>query len=57
MGTANLDTRLSREFMTIVAGLKEAGKTVLLSSHDPLVFDAPVIDNRVQLRDGLLVEE
>ena len=55
--TANLHTRLSREFMTIVAGLKEAGKTVLISSHDPLVFDAEVIDNRVQLRDGLLVEE
>ena len=55
--TANLDTRLSREFMTIVAGLKEAGKTLLLSSHDPQVFDAPVIDNRVQIRDGLLVEE
>ncbi len=55
--TAHLDTRLSRELMTIVNGLKEAGKTVLLSSHDPLVCDAPVIDNRVQLHDGLLVEE
>ena len=55
--TANLDTRLSREFMTIVAGLREAGKTVLISSHDPLVFDAEVIDKRVELRDGLLVEE
>jgi len=55
--TANLDTRLSREFMTIVAALKETGKTVLISSHDPLVFDATVIDNRVRLRDGILVED
>lgn len=53
--TANLDTRLSKEFMTIVAGLKEMGKTILLSSHDPLVFDAPVIDSVVEISDGLVV--
>jgi len=54
--TANLDSRLSREFMTIVEGLKETGKTVLISSHDPLVHDASVVDQVVEMRDGLVVE-
>jgi len=52
--TANLDSRLSREFMGIVRQLVESGKTVLLTSHDPEVFDSPVIDRIVSLRDGLL---
>ena len=54
--TANLDTRLSREFMNIVAGLKEMGKTIILTSHDPLVFDAPVIDRVVEISDGRLLD-
>jgi putative ABC transport system ATP-binding protein len=50
--TANLDTRLSEEFLAIVARLKSQGRTVILSSHDPLVAGAPVIDRRIALRDG-----
>jgi len=52
--TANLDTQLSRDFMAIVAGLKAAGKTVLLSSHDPEVYDCPAVDRVVEMRDGRL---
>ena len=52
--TANLDSRLSQEFMHIVADLRRSGKSVLLSSHDPLVFDAPEVDRVVRLRDGLV---
>jgi putative ABC transport system ATP-binding protein len=50
--TAHLDTNLSREFMEIVARLKDAGKTVIIASHDPLVCDSPVIDRIVMMRDG-----
>jgi putative ABC transport system ATP-binding protein len=52
--TANLDTQLSRDFMAIVAGLKASGKTVLLSSHDPEVYDYPAVDRVVEMRDGRL---
>ncbi len=52
--TANLDTALSRDFMRIVGGLKSAGKTVLLSSHDPEVYEAPEVDRVVEMRDGRL---
>jgi putative ABC transport system ATP-binding protein len=50
--TAYLDTDLSREFMAIVTRLKDLGKTVIIASHDPLVYDAPVVDDVVSLRDG-----
>ncbi|MGD8909899.1 MAG: ATP-binding cassette domain-containing protein, partial [Chromatiales bacterium] len=55
--TANLDSAHSRTFMQQVAHLQEAGKTVILTSHDPIVFDADVVDRRVSLRDGLLETE
>lgn len=54
--TAHLDTKLSREFMDIVGRLKEQGKTVIIASHDPLVYDAAVIDRVVSMRDGRIEE-
>ncbi len=53
--TAHLDSKLSQEFMAIVGGLKSEGKSVLIASHDPLVFDSPLIDTLVEMRDGEVV--
>jgi len=53
--TAHLDSKLSQEFMEIVGRLKQEGKTVLIASHDPIVFDAPLIDTLVEMRDGAIV--
>jgi putative ABC transport system ATP-binding protein len=50
--TAHLDTKLSREFMDIVGRLKAQQKTVIIASHDPLVYEAPVIDRVITMRDG-----
>ena len=52
--TANLDTARSRDFMGIVGDLKAAGTTVLLSSHDPEVYEAPAVDRVIEMRDGRL---
>lgn len=52
--TANLDSARSRDFMEQLGRLKQAGRTVIVSSHDPVVFDSPVIDRVVALRDGQL---
>ena len=54
--TANLDTALSRAFMAILEGFTAAGKTVLLSSHDPLVVESAAVHRVVAMRDGRLVE-
>jgi len=55
--TANLDTRLSRELMEIVGNLKRRGKTVIIASHDPIVYDSPIVDRVVEMRDGKIVAE
>jgi putative ABC transport system ATP-binding protein len=55
--TAHLDSRLSREFMEIVATLRARGKTVVVASHDPIVFDSPVVDRVVAMRDGRIEGE
>ena len=54
--TANLDTALSRQFLDILSRLIDEGRTVLLTSHDPLVVDSSVVDRVVRLRDGRLVD-
>lgn len=52
--TANLDSKLSEEFLQMVDGLKATGKTILLTSHDPLVYESPIVDRVVSIQDGLL---
>lgn len=54
--TAHLDTKLSKEFMEIMLSLKEKGKTIIIASHDPIVFDSDVIDRVVEMRDGKIVD-
>lgn len=53
--TAHLDTRLSLEFMNIMEGLKSKGKTILIASHDPIVFESDLVDTMLEMKDGRLV--
>lgn len=55
--TAHLDTRLSHEFMDVVARLRDEGRTVLMASHDPIVCRSPAVDRVITVRDGRLVAE
>ncbi len=55
--TANLDSALSRQFLGLVAAMKAEGRGILLSSHDPRVCDAPLVDRVVTLQDGRLTGE
>jgi putative ABC transport system ATP-binding protein len=50
--TANLDTKLSREFMEIMGRLKSERKTILFASHDPIVYESDLADRVIDLRDG-----
>ncbi len=55
--TAHLDTTLSRELMEILRRLKEEKKTVLIASHDPVVYESDVVDRVIHLRDGKIEGE
>jgi len=50
--TAHLDSHLSASFLTIIERLKIQGRTVLIASHDPLVYQSAVADRCVELQDG-----
>ncbi len=52
--TAHLDTRLSEEFMQIFMRLKEDGRTIIISSHDPIVVNSGIVDSVRIIRDGVL---
>ena len=53
--TANLDTALSNEFLGILETLAGQGRSLLLTSHDPLVVESSVVRRVVALRDGRIV--
>ncbi len=50
--TAHLDTKLSQEFMEILGRLKDDHKTLLIASHDPMVYDSAIVDRVIKFRDG-----
>ncbi|MCK6549531.1 ABC transporter ATP-binding protein [Myxococcota bacterium] len=54
--TASLDTDRAASLIELLDGLKREGRTIIVSSHDPLVHGSPIVDRVVALRDGHLVE-
>ncbi|KEO51279.1 ABC transporter ATP-binding protein [Thioclava pacifica] len=55
--TANLDTDLTMRFLEIVRALRAEGKTVIMTSHDPRIWDAEGVDAVVEMRDGAIFGE
>ena len=53
--TAHLDTHLSREFLEIMRQLRKEGKTIVIASHDPMVYQSDVVDRVIAMRDGKIV--
>jgi len=53
--TANLDSSLSAAFLDVARALRDEGRTVVLSSHDPRICASPLIDRVVRLADGRVV--
>jgi len=53
--TAHLDSDLAKRLMDIFAGFKEEGKTILIASHDPLVYESSIVDRVIAMRDGRIV--
>jgi putative ABC transport system ATP-binding protein len=53
--TANLDSALSREVLALLGDLATQGRTVLISSHDPLIIEATLVNRVIELRDGQIL--
>ena len=50
--TAHLDHKLSDEFMGILEDLNREGKTIVISTHDALIYDHRIVDRVIAMRDG-----
>ncbi len=54
--TAHLDTCLSEEFLSIMRNLQQQGKTIVIATHDPLVYDKDYVSLIIEMRDGRVRE-
>lgn len=50
--TANLDTELTHRFLEIVAALRDEGRTVIMTSHDPRIWEADMVNAVIEMQDG-----
>ena len=50
--TAHLDRKLSADLLGILEGLNASGKTIVIATHDPFVYDHPFIKRIAEMRDG-----
>lgn len=55
--TANLDSRLAVQFLQIIEQLRKDGKTIIMTSHDPRIWQARIVDRVIDMEDGHIVEE
>jgi len=53
--TAHLDSKLSIEFMQIMQDLKAKAKSIIIASHDPIVYESAVVDRVVEMRNGAIL--
>ena len=54
--TAHLDTHLSEEFLSMMRRLQEQGKTIVIATHDPLVYEKEYVNLVIQMRDGTVID-
>ena len=55
--TAHLDKKLATEFMEILGALCDEGRTVIIATHDPFVYEHSLVGKIIAMRDGRLEKE
>jgi len=53
--TAHLDSALTENLLKIFHRLQQQGKTIIIATHDPRVFDHPLINKVVEMSDGRII--
>ena len=54
--TAHLDTTLSTELVEIMGRFNSGKKTILIASHDPIVYESKIVGRIIHIRDGKIEE-
>ena len=55
--TANLDSHLAGEFLKIVERLRSEGKSIIMTSHDPRIWEAEIVDRVISMEDGSIIDD
>lgn len=53
--TAHLDGQLTADFLSHMMDLKQRGYTILIASHDPIVFKNELVDRIVDMKSGEII--
>lgn len=53
--TSNLDQALSLELIEQLKALKDAKKTIIIATHDPLFFELDCVDKIVEIENGVVI--
>jgi len=53
--TANLDDKLSNEFIKNLCELKKLNKTIIIATHDPLFFNNSIVDKIIEIKNGKII--
>jgi len=53
--SAHLDSRLTGDFLDHVKQLKRSGHTILITSHDPIIYQHPAVDQVFEIKDGQMI--
>lgn len=53
--TAHLDGENSESILTVFSQLKAQGTTLVITTHDPVVTNHPMVDHTIQMKDGEIV--
>ncbi len=53
--SAHLDSRLTRDFLDHVKQLRRSGHTILITSHDPIIYKYPAVDQVFEIKDGQMI--
>ena len=53
--SAHLDSRLTEDFLYHIKQLKRSGQTILITSHDPIIYQHPAVDQVFEIKDGQMI--
>lgn len=55
--TSHLHSNAIEQFLRTVTGLIAEGKSVILSTHNPYLFESDIVDRCIELKDGCVVDD
>jgi len=55
--TAHLDRQLASEFMDILAIQSNAGRTIIIATHDPFIYEHRLVNKTIVMKDGRIERE